>query len=288
MYSKASELSFNNKFANLGHPNRIWTVSAIHGEHSQLVSVHRAVFDRFAPGDKLVYTGNYLGSKYAKPLETLDELIHYRSALVQRYGVPSDDVVFLRGVQEELFTKLQQLQFAPNPPQVVEWMTEKYPELDSILRAYDSSLAEAARTAREGILNLTRWSNTLKARIRAENGHENFFSDLRRAAFTEHKPKRGFAGNDNPPSNILFVHAGIDPARSLDQQGDSFWWASKNFNVMEPFLPFKSVVRGHDPELNGVHRGKACLSLAGNCGYGGKLVCAQLTGTGEILEILAA
>ncbi len=281
-------MSFSHKFSNLGHPSRIWTVSAIHGEHGQLVSVHKAVFDRFAPGDRLIYTGNYLGSRYAKPLETLDELIHFRAALVQRHGVPADDIVFLRGVQEELFAKLQQLQFAPNPSAVVEWMEQKYPDLDSILRAYDSSLAEAARTAREGILNLTRWSNALKTRIRAENGHESFFSDLRRAAFTEHQLKRGGAGNDNPPSNLLFVHAGIDPARPLDQQGDAFWWASKNFNIMEPYLPFKSVIRGHDPELQGVQRGKGCLSLAGSCGYGGKLVCAQLSGTGEILEILAA
>jgi serine/threonine protein phosphatase 1 len=142
-------------------------------------------------------------------------------------------------------------------------------------------LTELSRISREGILNLTRWSMVLKTRIRSEPGHEKFFTVLRLAAFTENKHS-----NDN---NLLFVHAGLDPARPLAAQRDQFWWSFKGFNQMTaPYLPFRSVIRGHDPERQGVHVGPAVISLDGGCGHGGQLVCAQLSNIGEVLEILAA
>ncbi|MDE1154026.1 MAG: hypothetical protein PW788_15955 [Micavibrio sp.] len=281
-------MSFKNKFSNLGHPNQIWTVSAIHGEYGQLVAIHKAIFERFKPGDRLVYTGNYLGSKYARPVETLDEILNFRRALLEQMDIQPDDIVYLRGVQEELWSKLLQIQFAPNPSSVVEWMADKFPDMDSILRGYGSTLEEAARTAREGIINLTRWSCFLKAKIRAKDGHEPFFTNLRRAAFTEHVPARFGVRNDNLESNLLFVHCGLDPALPLAAQEDRFWWASKNFNTLEAYRPFRSVIRGHDPEHGGIHVGKASISLDGGCGHGGKLVCAQLSNRGDVLEILAA
>jgi len=281
-------MSFKNKFSNLGHPNHIWTVSAIHGEYGQLVAIHKAIFERFKPGDRVVYTGNYLGSKFAQPVETLDEILNFKKALTEQAGIPAEDIVYLRGVQEELWSKLLQIQFAPSPLQVVEWMTAHHPDMDSILRGYGSTLEEAARTAREGIINLTRWSCFLKAKIRAKPGHEQFFTGLRRAAFTEHDPARFGPLNDNVDSNLLFVHCGLDPALPLAAQEDRFWWASKNFNSLEPYRPFRAVIRGHDPEHGGIHVGKASISLDGGCGNGGKLVCAQLSNRGDVLEILAA
>lgn len=273
-------MTFKNKFTNLGHPNQIWTVSAIYGELEKLTAIHKALYEKFRPGDRLVYTGNYLGGTNASPVKTLDELLYFRRTLMAVPGVDAEDIVYLRGRQEELWSKILQLQFAPNASEVVEWMVTHNPEIGSILSAYGSSLEELRRVSREGIISLTRWSNFLKAKIRALPGHEKFFTVLRRAAFTELRHS-----NDN---NLLFVHAGVNPARQLADQGDEFWWATKNFNTMEPYAPFKSVVRGHDPDRGGIHIGKASISLDGGCGRGGKLVCAQLTGTGEVLEILAA
>jgi hypothetical protein len=274
-------MSFKSKFSNLGHPNKIWVVSAIHGELDRLITVHQSLYGKFRAGDRLVYTGNYLGGAKARPIETLDEILHFRRTLMAKPGLMAEDIVYLRGTQEELFGKLLQLQFAPNAGTVVEWMAKHHPDINSVLQAYDTSLTEVSRIAREGILNLTRWSMALKTRIRAEPGHEKFFTVLRLAAFTENRHT-----NDN---NLLFVHAGLDPEKPLAAQGDQFWWAFKGFNKIEtPYLPFRSVIRGHDPEHQGIHVTPGFISLDGGCGHGGKLVCAQLSNMGDVLDILAA
>ena len=274
-------MSFKTKFFNLGHPNRIWVVSAIHGQIERLVQIHQAVYEKFKPGDRLVYTGNYLGGANAKPVETLDEILHFRRTLMAKPGVMAEDIVYLRGIQEELFGKLLQIQFAPNAGQVTDWMMKHHPDIDSVLQGYGASLAELSRIGREGILNLTRWSMALKLRIREEPGHEKFFTVLRLAAFTEHK-----SSNDN---NLLFVHAGLDPAKPLSAQVDQFWWSFKGFNdIAAPYLPFRSVIRGHDPERQGVKVSPAFVTLDGGCGHGGQLVCAQMSNVGEVIEILAA
>jgi serine/threonine protein phosphatase 1 len=270
----------SHKFSNLGQASRIWTIAAIHGQLDRLTAIHKALFDKFRPGDRVVYTGNYLGGDGAQPLRTLDEILYFRRTLMAVPGVEDDDIVFLRGRQEELWSKILQLQFAPNACQVVEWIAQNAPEIDSILKGYGSSLDDLGRVAREGVMSLTRWSGVVKGNMRAQAGHEKFFTVLRRAAFTENSPS-----NDN---TLLFVHAGLNPARGLTDQGDEFWWSTKNFNSMAPYAPFKSVVRGHDPDRGGIHIGESSVSLDGGCGRGGQLVCAHISGTGDILEIFAA
>jgi hypothetical protein len=270
-------MSFKNKFSNLGQPNKIWVVSAVHGEVPRLTELHDKLFQRFQPGDRLLYTGNYIAGAAAQPVETINEILYFRRTLLARPGMMADDFVYLRGIQEELWNKLLQLQFTPSPRQVVDWMSKKHTSMESVLNGYGSSFEEAARVAREGIISMTRWTSFLKSSVRQFPGHEKFFSVLRRAAFTENR-----AGNDN---NILFVHAGLDPQRPLMSQGDNFWWGSKQFSQMtESYQPFKSVVRGFDPEHQGIQVGPVSVSLDG----GDKLVCAEMSGQGDVLEILAA
>ena len=274
-------MSFKNKFSNLGHPNRIWTISAIHGQIDKLYAIHDTLFDKCRPGDRIVYTGNYFAGRHGFPLATMDELLSFRRRMLAQPGMMTDDFAYLRGVQEELWSKVLQLQFAPSARDVLDWMTSRYPEIDSILQAYGSSYDNAACTAREGVLPLTRWTTALRDRLRRHAGHEKFFTVLRRAAFTEHRHS-----NDN---NILFVHAGIDPALPLTAQGDRFWWSAKGFNSMSaPYLPFRAVIRGHDPEKNGLHIGNVSISLDGGCGHGGELILAGLSDRGDVLELLAA
>lgn len=270
-----------NIFCNLGHPNRIFAVSAIHGEYDRLVSIHRSIYDTFRAGDRLVYTGNYLGGENARPLETLDEILHFRRTLMALPAVHAEDIVFLRGIQEQLWGKLLQLQFAPSGAQVVEWLASKHPDIDTLLRAYGTSLDEAARIAREGVMSMTRWTVGIKNAVRAQAGHEKFFTVLRRAAFTSDQHS-----NDN---HLLFVPSGFNPLLTLDDQGDHFWWSSRDFNAIETaYAPFRAVIRGHDPERQGVHIGKATISLDGGCGHGGQLICARLSASGAVEDLLAA
>jgi len=270
-------MSFKNKFSNLGQPNKIWVIAAVHGERERLVTLHKTLFDKISPQDRLLYTGNYLGGPNALPVETVDEILHFRRALLARPDMEAENFVYLRGIQEELWGKLLQLQLAPSPRQIIEWMMQKHPDMEAILNGYGSSFDEAARVTREGIPSMTRWTSALQFSVRSHPGHEKFFSVLRRAAFTEHA-----SSNDN---NLLFVHAGLDPQLPLISQGDNFWWASRQFSEMaEAYHPFKSVIRGFDPDHQGLRIGPVTISLDGS----GKLLCAELSPQGEVLEILAA
>lgn len=274
-------MSFHTKFTSLGHPNRIFAVSAVHGEADRLRIIHQKVFDRFSPGDRIVYTGNYFAGSRAQPMETMDDLLRFRRSLLAQPGVMPGDFVYLRGIQEELWRNLLRLQMSLNAGDTVNWIIKNHPEMDSLLRVYNSSLEEATRVAREGVMNLTRWAATLQNSQRQHPGHEKFFTVLRRAAFTENKHS-----NDN---NLLFVHAGIDPQKPLTDQEDQFWWASKNFNSHpDSFRPFRAVIRGYDPEHQGMHVGQAFISIDSGCGYGGKLTCAEMTASGDIRELISA
>jgi hypothetical protein len=270
-------MSFKNKFSNLGQPNKIWVISAIHGDRAQLIRLHKTLYHKISPGDRLIYTGNYLGGAGASPVGTLDEILYFRRTLLARPGMEATDFVYLRGIQEELWNKLLQLQFTPSPGQVVDWIIKKHQNMESILQGYGSSFEEASRVAREGVISLSKWTADLKAAVRQHPGHEKFFSVLRRAAFTEHA-----TSNDN---NILFVHAGLDPQLPLISQGDNFWWASKQFSQMgeAAYSPFKLVVRGFDPDHQGLHVGAAAVSLDSE-----QILCAEISGQGDVLEILAA
>ena len=39
-----------------------------------------------------------------------------------KYQLKHSDIVFLRGAQEEMFSKLLQLHIAPNPIEILEWI----------------------------------------------------------------------------------------------------------------------------------------------------------------------
>lgn len=275
-------MSFKNRFASLNHPDRIWAISAINGQLQNLRTIHDAIGNKFRAGDSIVYTGNYLCGQNAYPLETLDEILAFPTYL----GMDAP-IVYLRGIQEELFSKMLQLQFAQNPPQVVEWMSRNHPEMNALLHAFGCSFDELSRISREGILSMTRWSADIKSRLRARPEYEDFFTNLRRAAFTEDSNIDVRGSNDN---NLLFVHAGLNPHLPLISQGDSFWWETKNFNDMSArYEPFRTVIRGHDPFGRGVHVGPIAISLDGGCGTsGGKLVCARLSAAGRVEEMIAA
>lgn len=274
-----SSSSFKSRYSHMGSPRRIWTISAINGQLAPLQAIHQTVFDKFTPGDRLVYLGNYMCGQNARPAQTIDEILTFRRALLSLPGMMTDDIIYLRGIQEQLWSKLLQVQFATGPTGVLEWMGKQ--GIAPIVETYGSTLEEGLRSTREGVLSVTKWTMMLRDSLRAHAGHEQFFSSMRRAAFTEDKN-----GQDN---NLLFVNAGIDPELSFVSQTDSFWWGHKKFDSMEtPYQPFRCVIRGYDPEHKGVAINGVTASLDGGCGYGGELVCAQIDQSGTVLELLAA
>ncbi len=118
------KMSAQDHFETLPAGRRNWAVAAIHGEADRLRALHRHLAGRIQVGENLIYLGNFLGRGNAVA-ETIEELLLFRRALLARPGAEFDDIVYLRGSQEEMWHKLLQIQFAPNPGEVLEWMLEQ-------------------------------------------------------------------------------------------------------------------------------------------------------------------
>ena len=125
-------MSDADKLANLGRPRRIWAVAACHGDVARLDRLHLALADRFRVGDRLIYCGNYLGG--GDPTGAIDRLLAFRTYMLAAPGMIANDLVYLRGIQEEIWSKMLQIQFAPNPREVLTWMLDRGAE--ATLRAY--------------------------------------------------------------------------------------------------------------------------------------------------------
>lgn len=260
----------------LGTPGRIWAVSAIHGETDRLTALHDAILERIRPGDRIVYHGNYTGYNQ-QAVACMDELLTFRRLVLSMPGMMCKDMVYLRGAQEEMWQKLLQLQFAPDPTGVLLWMLGN--GISDTLYSYGLSPHDGIEACQTGIMGLSRWTTKIREAIRRHPGHEIFGTQLLRAAHT----------NSDAPCPMLFVHSGIDASKSLDEQGDQFWWAGQKFSEIQiAYDPYKKVIRGYDPDHKGVMVNCVTASIDGGCGFGGSLVCAGIDAHGEIFETLEA
>jgi hypothetical protein len=258
------------KFATLHNAHRVWAVASIHGEARRLDAVHEQIAERFEPGDRLVYLGNYLG--HGKEIcETLDQLLSFRRLLLSGRGMLACDIVFLRGAQEEMWAKLILIHQALNPGEVLEWMLER--GLRETLEAYGGNADNGLVRTRNGAVELVRWTSGLREAMHAHPGHSKLMSALRRAAFTK-------------DGSLLFVSAGIEAARPLDTQGDSLWWGDGFDKITEPYSSFKMIVRGYDRKQGGVRFTAHTASIDGGCGSGGPLQAACFDMSGACVEQL--
>ena len=135
------------KFAVLHSARRVWAVAAIHGEAARLARLQAALEQRFMPGDRLVYLGNFLG-RGPQIRETLDLLLDFRRRLLARPLSFAYDIAYLRGGQEEMWQKLLQIQFAPNPREVLGWMLNQ--GVGATLAAYGGDPRQAEIAVRDG------------------------------------------------------------------------------------------------------------------------------------------
>lgn len=258
-------------YAVIEAPARIWAVAAINGDRRRLADLHGRMAPLLGRGDRIVYLGNYLGVG-GDPLGVIDELLQFRRYALTLPGAEPWDVVYLRGIQEEMWHKLLQLQFAAEPREVLRWMLGH--GLGATLQAYGSRIEIAEMRAREGALSITRWTNELRAAMHGHPGHDELMAALRRYAVTQGQ-------------RLLFVHAGIDPARPLSQQGDTFWWGDVYFDAIQrPYAPFASVIRGFDRKRRGRIEGPGTLSLDAGAGRGGPLNAVCLSPDGAALHWL--
>jgi len=269
------------RFASLGAPERIFAIPSIHGDLQKLNKIHENIFAQFRAGDRVIYLGNYTGyGQYSR--ETIDSILGFRRFLLSMPGVQPSDFVYLRGTQEEMWQKLMQLQFAPNPTQILEWMLDQ--GIAQTMQSYGLDIHEVQRVVREGVIRLSKWTEKARQTVYMQPGHDIFGSQLKRAAYTDCSMKT--TGVCSP---LLFVNAGIDYTRSLEDQGDRFWWGDTSFKSMSmPYGHYQRVVRGFDPDNGGFDINSVSATLDDNCGRGGNLVCASFSSDGEITNMIEA
>jgi serine/threonine protein phosphatase 1 len=265
--------SKNERFAVLRKAKRVWAVSAIHGTPDKLVRLHEALAERWATGDRLVYLGNWLG-RGPGIAATIEEMLRLRREIIALPGFFAADIVYLRGMQEEMLQKCLQLHFAVNPAEVLRWMLDQ--GLAATLEAYGADIRAGLVAAREGATALARWTGLVRRGLDAKPGHRELSLALRRAA-TDDTGKR------------LFVSAGLDFERPLEAQGDALWWGGRGFDKRTlPFETYARIVRGYAPSHPGMATGEFTLTLDGGCGFGGPLLAASIGQNGEILETIEA
>src|SRR3546814_735383 len=142
-------------FAVLRHARRIWAVAAIHAELGRLRDAHQELAARLLPGDRLIYLGNTVGHG-TDSIATFDELLAFRRDFLCLPGVEAEDIVYLRGAQEEMWRKLLQIQFAPGPGEVFDWMLRH--GLEPTLRGYGVDPQQVRGILRDGALAVSRRS----------------------------------------------------------------------------------------------------------------------------------
>lgn len=262
------------RFAVLRRFSRIWAVASIHGDSERLKALHHGLTNRYQVGDRFVYLGNYYGQGQAV-LETVDELLRFRRILLaQPPYTHLDDIVYLRGRQEEMWRKMLQLQFAGDCREILDWMLDR--GAGATLAAYGGRAADGRAAITEGLLAISRWTGQLRQVIRAHPGHNDFMTGFRRAAFTD-------------DGTLLFVSAGLDSSRDLTDQEDGFWWNSQDFAGIAStgYGSFTRLIRGYDPAREGIVELGATLSIDGGAGFGGPLNAVCLDRNGQIVDQLS-
>lgn len=279
------------RFASLKRPQRVWAIPSIHGQVAQLQTLHDALISRVKPGDRIVYMGNYLGHG-TEAASVIDELLTFRRMVLAMAGFQPKDFAYLRGAQEEMLQRVYQLQFASSPWQIYEWMLGQ--GLWATLASYGIDAQEGLNAASQNALRLSRWTDHVRQMVQRRPGHDIFYTHMKRAAFTAltHLPNGkteapAVATDGHAP--LLFVNAGLNTERSLDEQGDRFWWGDDDFNMItDAYNPFARVVRGFDHQRRGLHINCVTATLDNNCGFGGTLACASLLADASVGEVLEA
>lgn len=264
----------DSRFSYLGTPKRIWAISAIHGQIEQLTTLHNEIFPHIQPGDRLVYTGNYIGyGDHSR--DVIDEILTFRRAVLSRPFMIPSDFTFLRGSQEEMWQKLLQLQFSPDPMNTLLWMLGN--GVSKTLQSYGITPHDGITACQQGMRGISDWTNFIREKFSKAPGHNMFTSQLVRAAYTDTQ-------SDTP---ILFVNAGIDYKKPLEEQKDSFWWHNAKFDIMtQSYRPFTHVIRGYDPKHKGLEFTTIKTTIDGGCGFDGSLVCSVFKPNGEIIDLL--
>ena len=263
----------NSKFAELEFCNNIWAIGSIHSHRESFENIKKHIIKNFSTNDRIIFLGNIIGvGEFAQ--ETLSSVIDLRSKLLSKFFLKPDDIVFLRGAQEEMFLKILQLQTAPNPHEILTWMYEH--GVDKTIKSYGLDSHQLIEISTQGTISISKWTSKLNHIIASNIGHKEYFSNLSHAAFPKSKM-------------ILFVNRGVDITRPLSAQNDCFWWGYHNFSkVNKPYRTFKKIVRGYEPSSRSkmdILKAKIVYSLYEGPLSNNKIIGGLFNDSGNILDL---
>ncbi len=261
------------KFIKLKNCNRIWAIGSIHGNLIGIENIHKYISNEFKANDKIIYLGNVIGVG-ERSRETINEIIEFRSKLMAKFKLAPENFIFLRGAQEEMLSKLLELQISPNPKEVLLWIFEH--GVDKTLFSYKINYKEILDICELGSVAISKWTSKTINQINTCKGHNEYYSNLIHAAFSDTK-------------EILFLNRGVDITRPLSAQNDCFWWGYHNFSkINKPYYTFKKIVRGYDPKKTGPLKDTIVCSLYKGSGFNGQVVAGLFSSSGDIIDIFEA
>jgi len=266
-------LDKKSNFVELKKSNKIWAIGSIHSNLKSFNSIKIYLLNNFEAYDKLIFLGNIIGLGNNSK-ETLSSVIDLRFRLMAKFKLNPESIVFLRGAQEEMFSKLLQLQLAPNPTEIIEWMFDH--GVNETIKSYGFSESEVKRIASSGTMNISKWTTSLNKTLQNNLGHTQYFLNLKHAAYSNTK-------------KILFVNRGVDITRPLSAQNDCFWWGFQNFSSIDrPYKTFLRIVRGYESEhLNQqeISKNNIVCTLFKQPLSNKSILCGIFAENGEILDL---
>ncbi len=266
-------MSNPNKFQELKNASKIWAIGSLHSNIEDFQSIKNYILSNFKNGDKLIFLGNIIGFR-GKSREMISEVLNLRFILMAKFNLNHEDIVFLRGAQEEMFSKLLQLQIAPNPSEIIEWIFSH--GVNQTILSYGFEPDEFKKTSSQGTIQINKLTSKLNNKISIIPGHKEFFSNLKHAAYSDTK-------------EILFVNRGVDISRPLSAQNDCFWWGYQNFSLItKQYNTFKRIVRGYHSNLNNNlenSKNKILCTLFKQPLENNKILAGIFAKNGDILEL---
>ena len=155
-------MTTDNKFQEFKNTDRIWAIGSLHSSVESFQSIKKYILSNFKNSDKLIFLGNLIGYNNQSK-EIITDVLNFRFNLMANFNLNHEDIVFLRGAQEEMFSKLLQLQIAPNPSEIIDWIFSH--GVDKTLVSYKFDPDQFRNTATQGAIQINKLTSRLNKKI---------------------------------------------------------------------------------------------------------------------------
>lgn len=233
----------------------IYAVGDIHGCLNQLIQLNKKIIsqENFKKNDDIIiYLGDYI-DRGLKSKQVIDELLKIETQGFKTYFLLGNHEAIL---SDFLFKKKNNIKI---------WLDYG---ADQTFRSYGIELVEYIKDGFDDYI-IDKLRDAFLKKLSSE--HKNFFKNLKV------KFEKG---------NYLFVHAGIDPRKSLlEQTTKDYLWSRSEIFFDKSFKAEKIIVHGHTPEENIVNN-LFRINIDTGCYFTGKLSSVCLNDENEQRKFL--